>query len=281
MKKKLCIVLSMFAFVSVNLLCAPVPPPPPAPGAQSGFRPSGTRSNVRRQLAQEENPLDPQLDAAVATLIDSGSQVIGGYIESASNRVRRALGPKPKRNESIRSSQLPTESVQPSQETEATELAADNAMLNNSAQVGDDTVDLLLARDKEEWKAFIDKQFQENTKALVETLIPLYQFHPDDVRELSQYIADKKDALAVRNIVKGTANTTDWVVAQQAIEDTGASTSFIDSPEARAIARELKGRFTGLVQEKVKRLEKAGERAADRKAESQWDKIRSDVWGNQ
>lgn len=273
MNKKVCIVLSMFALVSVSLLCSPIPPPPPAPGAFL----EGTTRNARQPMQEEAGLFDPEVDAVISTLVNTGSKVIGGYIDNASNRIHRTFDRKRTRDESRQAFQFP-EGSQPSQSqsTQENESAVNKAMLNNFSQVGDDTVDLLLAHDKEDWKAFIDRQFQENPKALVETLIPLYQFHPEDVKELTEYIADKRDVLQVRSIVQHTADASDWVGAQQAIENIGASTSFVESPEAKAIAREFKGRFKDLAQKKVKKLEKE----ADKKAKEQWNRLRNNVWGN-
>lgn len=248
----------MFALVGMSSLYSSFPPPPPGP---AGPPASGSYSQSRRQNANqpvEDSMFTPELNASVATFVDAGDKLVGNYANSATTIVQNVVGRKRKSNE----------------------FKADEAMLNNSAQVGDDSVDLLQARDKEDWKAFIDKQFQENPKALVETLVPLYQFNPEDVRELSQYIANRRDALGVRSIVQSTANTTDWIGAQEGMEQVEGAESFANSPEAKKIRSEFKGHLTKAAQKEGNKLLKSAQKSAEKASESYWNKIRNNIFGN-
>ena len=151
-------------------------------------------------------------------------------------------------------------------------------MLDNPAQVGDDTVDLLLARKKENWKAFIDKEFEKNPQELVETLVPLYQFNPKDAKELTQYIEDRKDFLGVRTIVDHTANLPDWVVAQEGMEQVSGAESFGNSPEAQKIRKEFTDRVKESAKKEGQKMLQDAEKKAEKKAEETWAKLRTKMF---
>lgn len=237
------------------------PPPPPAktfsgqrknsvPGSlpTASSKPS---SQNYGQGNQNEN-VPEEVGAVVEGLVDFGDRLVGSYVNSASSLVDRALHKKSQKEQ----------------------LEADKAMLNNSVIVGDDTVALLKARDKEDWKKFIDKQFNENPKALVETLLPLAQFNPQDVKELSLYIADKRDVAGVRSIVRGVANTPYWEADQEGIEEQAGASNFANSPEGKAIRNELKNNFTAVAKKAAEDFWIRSEEKAERKSESYWNKLR-------
>lgn len=272
MKNKVCIYVLVFLFVSPLLASSTYdsepdsngygsfssvssghskkavsgPPPPPSPVKRSG-------TGERAQIDEDQNV--PEVDMMVEGLVNAGDRLISNYANAASSLVNRTLGNNKQKK-----------------------LAADQEMLHDSVAVGDDTVALLEVRDKREWKDFIDKEFNKNPTALVETLLPLAQFNPEDVKELTQYIADKRNAASVRGIIREAANTPYWQAEQEGIEQQAGATSFANSPEARAIKKEFKDHLTTGTKKAAQELWKEGEKKAEQAAENYWNKIRKNLF---
>ena len=267
MNKKVCIKLAMFVFAIMSLIpqeskASPYDNSPVLPFYGPEPKPVGYRSNivpppppgVKKQKVYQDVP---EVNMAVEALVNKGDELIGSYVGNATSKIKSVLSKKSTKQE----------------------LQADRTMLNNAAQVGDDTVALLEARDKEEWKHFINAEFQKDPTAMVEALVPLYQFNPQDVQELSDYIANKRDALGVRQIINQTAQTPYWESAQQGIEQVSGTTSFVNSPEARKIKNEFKGHFTKNTQKVGQKLLKAGQEAAEKNAENYWNNVKNKAFG--
>lgn len=231
---------------------SPPPPPPLSPSSK------GPQSSPPPPSGKKPSEDMPELNAVIEGAVDIGDHLIGSYVDNATSKVKNLI-----------SSKKPT-----------TQLEVDKTMLNDSVQVGDDTIDLLLARDKVNWQAFIDKEFEKNPQALVETLVPLYQFNPKDAKELTQYIENRKDYLGVRTLVDHTANLPDWVAAQEGMEQVSVAESFGNSPEAQAIRKEFTGRLKESAQKEGQKMLKDAEKQAEKKAEEAWAKLRTKMLKN-
>ncbi len=277
MNKKVCIGLILFAFVSmVPLLLQsgsydkvynsnersqefrpvlPVYGPEPRPVEYSEPEMYGPPPPPRKKLnVDSPSPYENDLDVPVVNTVVDGAVLLGdhlvtSYTSKASSMVNRALG----------------------KDSAKEQLKADKAMLNNATQVGDDTVGLLSAKDRGEWQRFIDDEFNKDPKAMVEALLPLSQFHPDDVKALSQYIEDKRDASGIRAIVSGAANTPYWEAAQEGIIDQAGKESWANSIEAKRIKERFKDEFIKNAKKTGQALYKKNEKKAEELAQ-EWFK---------
>ena len=248
-------VLGVFMFMAP--LCASVRIPPP-PSTRSGLKvpkKASSSSNVGIPTKQEQ-----EVTASIKNIVDKADSYISNYMKKSKSEVDNSLSEEP---------------INIKKGVEDNQYKADVTMARNTVIVGDDTVELLGVKDMQDWKTFINNHLVENPQALVESLVPLYQFNPADVKELSEYIAGRKNLLEVRKML----DSKDMVEDLKEVKINNPDNSFYNSPEAQNIRREFKNKFTNLAGKQLNRTLEIAEKEAEKKAESAWYKINSHISG--
>ena len=132
---------------------------------------------------------------------------------------------------------------------------AEKNMALMAGRLGDQSALLLRAQDKQEWTAYIDQELESNPELLAEELIPFEEWNPEDVKELSNYIADQKNKFELEKIAYREAYDPDWKNKQRTLLNQENIVTF-------------KNKFNELAKEELKKTKEELQEVATKEATS-------------
>lgn len=253
MKKKVYVVLSLYALTMSGHLFAQMPPPPPSWQVTTVPRSSTNNKKPQQVVVAQPQEQDEDLNAVVDYAVD--------YVKDIGSRTAQFFGFSTSDKEK-----------------------AQSQLYNTRNQVEKDTIALLSATDRQEWQRYIKRELEKNPEALAETLLPLEKFNSKDAAFLSNYIIEQKDQQqeeepTLRTVLRPVVNPVFYQAAQQEMANDIGDQKFLDTPEAQEVKKQLTENVKDSAKKHANKFLEVGKQKAEKKVDSYFDAVRQRLLG--